>query len=569
MDRTARIAAAPLPPGLAAALPYARSLVGVELFDGSRVDLHVVEHGNPGGRPVLLLHGNRSWAVTWRHVMRLLPELRLLAVDLPGFGLSSALPEGRRTICGSGEAIARLVERLELEDAVVVAHEAGALIAAAADERLRSEDRGRSGEATRGAPSRHPFAGAVLIATTPFPATDGSAPSTLHRFGAGLELRDAAFIATGLPRLALDALQANRSSFGEAAALYAWPLSTSPRRHTLVEMAALAADDGARRTTAAWLRDFAGPLSLVWGHRDPLTTPSDLATQERELPYAHIVRTEAGHFVQEEEPERIADALRWTVEHAGRPADDLKIPENFLPGLGSGDYLEVGRAQVRRLVEVAGLRPGDRVLDVGCGLGRTARALTEVLSPAGRYDGIDVVRDVVRWCQQNLTRADPRLRFHHAAVESGLYSPGAGVDAREYRFPFSDASFDFVVAESLFTHLAAAEARHYLSEIGRVLRPGGIACVSAFLLDAVSRAAIEGGRSDHRFAVARGDDWIDDPDQPLLAVAFEAEWFRRALADAGLEPTRPVADGAWRGVGVPLSYQDMVVARRRSAPPVG
>ena len=98
-------------------------------------------------------------------------------------------------------------------------------------------------------------------------------------------------------------------------------------------------------------------MALVWGHRDPLTTPHDLAMQEAELPYARIVRTEAGHFVQEEEPERVAEAVRFAVEHAGVPADDMVIPDNFLPGIGSGDFVEVGRAQVRRLIERRGPSP--------------------------------------------------------------------------------------------------------------------------------------------------------------------------------------------------------------------
>jgi SAM-dependent methyltransferase len=318
-----------------------------------------------------------------------------------------------------------------------------------------------------------------------------------------------------------------------------------------------------RRATAEWLVDFPGPIAVVWGHRDPLMSARDFGALERELPYARIWRTEAGHFVQEEEPETVAEAIEWTAQHAGVMADPEGIPANFLPGLGSGDYLEVGRTQARRLIDHAGLAAGDRILDVGCGLGRTAHALRDSMSPAGRYDGIDVVRDVVRWCQQNLSRVDRRLRFHHAPVRSELYSPDGVLDARAYRFPFDDAAFDFAVAESLFTHLTSEEARHYLVEIGRVLRPGGRVCISMFLLDPDARRAIDERRSDHRFAVARGEEWIEDPEQPLLAVAFTPDWLTAALDDAGLESLGPVAPGAWRGTRDPVSYQDTVVARKR------
>jgi SAM-dependent methyltransferase len=331
----------------------------------------------------------------------------------------------------------------------------------------------------------------------------------------------------------------------------------------MVSLAALAADPAARLTASEWLLDFPGPLALVWGHRDPLMTAADFAAQERELPYARIWRTEAGHFVQEEEPAVIAEALAWTAALVGIAADPEGAPENLLPGIGRGDFVEVGRTQVRRLIEHGGLRPDDSILDLGCGLGRTARALRDFLSESGRYHGVDVVRDIVRWCQQNLTRVDRRLRFHCAPVHNELYNPGGTSDARSYRFPFEDSSFDFVIAESLFTHLASDDARHYLAEVARVLRPGGTLCMSVFLLDDDARRAIAERKSDHRFDTRRGVEWVEHPEQPLLAVALEEPWLRAALAGAGLDPAGPTLPGAWRGTGGTVSYQDTLVLTRR------
>ena len=120
-----------LPPRLEAALPFSSKMVGVDLGGGEHVDLHVLDHGDPYGRPVLFLHGNRSWSVTWRHVLRLRASgsrYRLLAADLPGFGLSGSLPPRRRTLDGYGESVAHLVSALELEDPLVVVHEAALAI---------------------------------------------------------------------------------------------------------------------------------------------------------------------------------------------------------------------------------------------------------------------------------------------------------------------------------------------------------------------------------------------------------------------------------------------------------
>src|SRR6185503_13551464 len=93
--------APPLPPPIEAELPFTRKRVAIELAGGGHVELHVVEHGDPGGQPVLFLHGNRSWSATWRQVIRRCAgrsSLRLVALDLPGFGLSGHLPVHRRTL---------------------------------------------------------------------------------------------------------------------------------------------------------------------------------------------------------------------------------------------------------------------------------------------------------------------------------------------------------------------------------------------------------------------------------------------------------------------------------------
>ena len=57
---------------------------------------------------------------------------------------------------------------------------------------------------------------------------------------------------------------------------------------------------------------FRGPIELVWGTRDPVLGRV-LGYLERLLPQARVTRTDAGHFLQEEVPGPIADAIRRVV----------------------------------------------------------------------------------------------------------------------------------------------------------------------------------------------------------------------------------------------------------------
>src|SRR5206468_983780 len=93
--------------------------------------------------------------------------------------------------------------------------------------------------------------------------------------------------------------------------------------------------------------------------------------------------------------------------------------------------------------------------------------------PGGSYDGLEVAADGVRWCADTITPVLPHFRFHHADVYNSVYNPSARRRPRAYRFPFADATFDFAFLTSVFTHLLPHDAAHYLSELARVLRPGG------------------------------------------------------------------------------------------------
>ena len=113
-----------------------------------------------------------------------------------------------------------------------------------------------------------------------------------------------------------------------------------------------------------------------------------------------------------------------------------------------------------------GLRPGDRVLDMGCGAGRHA---FEMYRRGG---------DVIAFDQDGDELAGV-LDLFGAMRDAGEVPDGAEADIKQgdaLSLPFADAEFDRVVAAEVLEHIPDDEAA--IAELARVLRPGGTMAVT-------------------------------------------------------------------------------------------
>ena len=183
-----------------------------------------------------------------------------------------------------------------------------------------------------------------------------------------------------------------------------------------------------------------------------------------------------------------------------------------------------------RLIDQLGLvKRGDRVLDVGCGPGAMVSGLLDRAGREGSYVGFDVHRPSIEWCRR-LYRGDSRCRFELARLASPYATPGGG-PVEGYSFPIDDGASDFVLAKSVFTHLEPGEARRYLVETRRALRPGCAAIVTAFLFD---RASDEFANVTLAFPFGDGQvrwrSWL----RPNSAVAYEQSRFFELVGESGL-----------------------------------
>lgn len=158
----------------------------------------------------------------------------------------------------------------------------------------------------------------------------------------------------------------------------------------------------------------------------------------------------------------------------GLPVPNIALRANSAGGGDLGLWFGIGDAWAHLVNQF--LPPAPSVLDLGCGCGKLTRFLA--LVPGARYVGVDIFRPHILWCQRAFASLADRFSFHHFDGYSEIYNPGGTVQTVDYELPAASGSIDLVAAHSLFTHLHDPEARHYLAEIARVLKPGGRAVIS-------------------------------------------------------------------------------------------
>ena len=109
------------------------------------------------------------------------------------------------------------------------------------------------------------------------------------------------------------------------------------------------------------------------------------------------------------------------------------------------------------LLEQAAIRPGHRVLDIGCGTGTFAVRIKET-HPQADVVGLDPDAKVLARAKAKAERAGIAVRFDQGFADD---------------LPYPDASFDRVFSSFMFHHLPAAEKGTTLAEVRRVLKADG------------------------------------------------------------------------------------------------
>lgn len=211
--------------------------------------------------------------------------------------------------------------------------------------------------------------------------------------------------------------------------------------------------------------------------------------------------------------------------------------------------------QISTLRHTLGLLPFHNVLEIGCGVGRSAIPLSEFITD-GSYLGIDIIHAPIKWAKENISTRNPRFRFEHFDVRDDFLNLKGSMSTKDVTIPVQDQSIDLVIMWSVFTHLYRDEIIHYLNECRRVIKPGGRLWATWFNINAdVLKSIQKHPRTNYALTFNNPPDeqgcFLQYTQIPRGAIGYSTEAMTEMIHNARFKLARPYLKGGWSG-----AYED-------------
>jgi len=231
-------------------------------------------------------------------------------------------------------------------------------------------------------------------------------------------------------------------------------------------------------------------------------------------------------------------------------------------------FTEVSDEHISILKKFGHLETAKNVVELGCGVGRDAIPLANIVPEDGTYLGIDIMKPSIEWARANISAKHPNFDFAHFDIADAQHNPKGYGKTSSWAIPRPSESQDLIFLYSVFTHMFPADLSYYLGEFARILRPSGRVLASMFTMDRELIPYLEsiggGGLRNLTFAHEVEDGFFhNDPKVVPGATAYSLQRIEDMAKDAGLVVDR-FARGSWRRDGnSDVKGQDIVVFKLR------
>jgi len=222
------------------------------------------------------------------------------------------------------------------------------------------------------------------------------------------------------------------------------------------------------------------------------------------------------------------------------PPYSIRVRSNGVTKQFAGkNFNKFGILLAEHLKTYAFLNRQSKVLEIGCGCGRTAFALSGILED-GNFTGVDIEKKSLQSCQNNSSLSKKKFHFDRLDVYNYEYNPFGANHAYSYKFPYETNEFDVIFLVSVFTHMLTDDVKNYISEISRMIKPGGVCMLTTFLMDKESE------KSEISFPYNEKDHFFYNKTMPEVAVGYFSNFYIEQFLSHGLKQLHNILWGNWR-----------------------
>ena len=283
-----------IPEWLLRQLPYNHYTIDV-----GKKNMHVMEKGN--GKPIVLVHGNPMWGYLYKKVLDQIDDssARLIVPDLIGFGFSDKVKIDEHSLEAHTEWMANFFKTIKEDSIGLVIHDWGGMIGVAGAMRAGKK-----------------IDGLVVMNTSVTAPRDGFNPTWFHNLSQMPIISDLLFRIFNFPQSYLSLFEGIPNSYSkEDLKSYKYPFRKFKDNVGPLALARMVPNNMSHPSVAIekevenFLQSYKGPAEIVWGMNDSVMWKLRRRS-ERLIPQAKTAKTDAGHFVQQESPEKVIESMK-------------------------------------------------------------------------------------------------------------------------------------------------------------------------------------------------------------------------------------------------------------------